>query len=47
MNYIDNYKFWCNADLTDIQKNELAAIADDTEELKSTLGLFFQALDFS
>ena len=38
MNYIDNYKFWCNADLTDMQKNELAAIADDTEELKGRFG---------
>ena len=38
MNYIDNYKFWRNANLTDIQKNELAAIADDTEELKGRFG---------
>ena len=38
MDYIENYKFWCNANLTDTQKYELASIENDTEELKGRFG---------
>ena len=37
MNYLDNYRYWCEADLPDLA-NELASIQDDTEELKSRFG---------
>lgn len=38
MNYLDNYTFWCNAQLPDDVRAELAEIRDNTEELKSRFG---------
>ncbi len=38
MDYMDRYAFWCNADLPADVKQELAAIAGDTEELKGRFG---------
>ncbi len=38
MNYMDRYAFWCGADLPEDVKQELAAIANDTEELKGRFG---------
>ena len=38
MTFMDRYQFWCNADLPDAAKQELLAIAEDTEELKSRFG---------
>ena len=38
MTYMDRYEFWCNAKLPDAVKAELAAIADDEEELKGRFG---------
>ena len=35
MNYLENYRFWLNANLTNAEKNELIAIEQDQEELKS------------
>ena len=35
MNYIDNYKVWCAADLTDDMRAELDLIKNDEEELRS------------
>lgn len=35
MNYIDRYNFWCSANLPEEEKNELADIRNDNEELKS------------
>ena len=37
MNYIENYKFWCNAGLADMA-GELASISDNEEELKGRFG---------
>ena len=38
MNYIERYQFWCNAGLPDDVQRELAAIANDEEELKGRFG---------
>ena len=38
MNYMDRYAFWCNAGLPEDTQKELAAIANDTEELKCRFG---------
>ena len=38
MAYLDNYMFWCNADLPDDVKQELRGIENDQEELKSRFG---------
>ncbi|MDD6678596.1 MAG: phospho-sugar mutase [Firmicutes bacterium] len=38
MNYMDRYSVWCQADLTEDMKQELASIAGDEEELKSRFG---------
>ena len=38
MNYMDRYSFWCNAGLPEETQKELAAIANDTEELKGRFG---------
>ena len=38
MNYMDRYAFWCNAGLPEETQQELAAIANDTEELKGRFG---------
>ena len=38
MNYIENYKFWCEADLPDNVKQELAAIKDNNDEIISRFG---------
>ena len=38
MNYIENYQFWCNADLQDDVKQELAQIQNNEEELKGRFG---------
>ena len=38
MNYIDNYAFWCNADLPASVKEELIALKSNDEELKSRFG---------
>ena len=38
MNYMDRYAFWCNAGLPEDTQKELAAIANDTEELKGRFG---------
>ena len=38
MNYFENYKFWCNADLPDNVKRELAEIENNEDELKSRFG---------
>ena len=38
MTYMDRYHFWCNAELPEDVKAELAAIANDEEELKSRFG---------
>lgn len=35
MNYIDRYNFWCSANLPEEEKNELADIRNDNDELKS------------
>jgi len=35
MNYIDNYLFWCAADLREAEKAELASIKNNEDELKS------------
>ena len=43
MNYIDNYLFWCAADLKDEEKAELISIKDNDDELK---GRFGQDLQF-
>ena len=36
MNYLDNYMYWCDAQLPDDAKKELAALKDDIETLKSS-----------
>lgn len=38
MNYLDRYRFWCNANLAENVTAELALLADDDEELKSRFG---------
>ncbi|MBR4864653.1 MAG: phospho-sugar mutase [Oscillospiraceae bacterium] len=38
MSYMENYEFWCNAELPAAVKTELAAIADNEDELKSRFG---------
>lgn len=35
MNYLDRYRFWCDAGLPEDVKRELAQVADNEEELKS------------
>ena len=42
MNYMDRYQFWCNAGLPVEVQQELCAIANDTEELKSRFGMDLQ-----
>ena len=42
MNYMDRYSFWCNAQLPEEMKQELASIADCQEELKSRFGCDLQ-----
>lgn len=38
MNYQDRYAFWCNADLPESVKAELASVKDNEEELKGRFG---------
>ena len=38
MNYMDRYNFWCDANLPDDVKAELATIKNDEEELKGRFG---------
>ncbi len=38
MNYMDRYQFWCNANLPEDVKKELASIEHDEEELKGRFG---------
>ena len=38
MNYMERYEFWCNADLPEETKQELASIKNDAEELKGRFG---------
>ncbi len=38
MNYMERYEFWCNADLPEETKLELASIKNDEEELKGRFG---------
>jgi len=38
MEYLECYKFWCDAELTAQEKAELASVMDNTEELKSRFG---------
>lgn len=38
MNYLENYKIWCDAGLSDDVREELLSIQDDHEELKSRFG---------
>ena len=38
MTYMDRYAFWCNANLPDDVKAELASLADNEEELKGRFG---------
>ena len=38
MNYLENYEFWCNANLPAEIKQELAQIKNNDEELKSRFG---------
>lgn len=42
MNYLENYEFWCNADLPDDVKAELLSIKDNDEQLKSRFGCELQ-----
>ena len=42
MNYLDNYKFWCDADLDEEIKSELELIKDNDEELKGRFGTELQ-----
>jgi len=42
MNYLENYKFWCNADLPSCVKQELAEIENNEEELKGRFGADLQ-----
>ncbi len=38
MNYIENFEFWRNADLTVAEKTEMLSIADNEDELKGRFG---------
>ena len=38
MDHMDRYEFWCQADLPEDVKQELASIKDDAEELKGRFG---------
>ena len=38
MNYLERYAFWCNADMPEDVKQELASIKNDEEELKGRFG---------
>lgn len=38
MDYMERYAYWCGAELPEDTKQELAAIKEDTEELKSRFG---------
>ena len=38
MEYIERYKFWCQADIDDETRNELISLNDNDEELKSRFG---------
>lgn len=38
MNYLENYEFWCNADLSAEVKRELAQIKNNDEELRGRFG---------
>lgn len=38
MNYLECYKFWCEAGLSQLDMDELAAIKNDEEELKGRFG---------
>ena len=42
MDYIENYRFWCDADLTGNEKAELLSLKENTEELKSRFGAQLQ-----
>ncbi len=42
MNYLENYRFWCETDLPDDVKAELAAIANNEDELKGRFGCDLQ-----
>ena len=42
MDYIDNYDFWCNANLCEAEKEELISIRDNREELKGRFGAELQ-----
>ncbi len=42
MNYMENYRFWCNSGLTDTENSELAAIKDNEDELKGRFGSHLQ-----
>lgn len=42
MNYLENYQKWCNADLPEDIKKELAAIQNDEEALKGRFGCDLQ-----
>lgn len=42
MNYIDNYKIWCNACVSDAEQKELLSIADNEDELKGRFGTDLQ-----
>ena len=38
MDYIENYRYWCSAKLTEAEKTELASIENNEEELKGRFG---------
>ena len=38
MTFMERYQFWCNAELPEDAKQELVAVANDPEELKSRFG---------
>lgn len=38
MTYMERYEFWCNANLPQETVDELAAIKNDSEELKGRFG---------
>ena len=42
MDYIENYNFWCNADLSDMEHEELSSIQDNQEEMKARFGAELQ-----
>ena len=42
MNYLENYHFWCEADLPESVKTELLSVKDDAEELKGRFGAELQ-----